>query len=316
MRIAAITSLPCLLACAAAQTASLHTATVIEVGGAGMTSRVTSTMASATQIAPPAATLAADNHAGAAASASFDLSVPLAARIEFVAGAANSYTVGSGAWGTGSVEWRLQGPGRGWLVVEVDASAGSLTSVVARARVTAPGLDLGTAATQGASHAEHREYLEFAGGFTLTIESAVSASPTVPFRTVRGSVRTILRFEPALPPMRQAAYGQACGAELRVVDDTTATAHALTIEAATGLPLAPAFVVFGDRAAQLPLLGCVLRTVPVVVVPGHTDVLGFATWRFDVVGPRRGAPLFCQALGFDAAWQVRTTAGVELTFID
>lgn len=307
-----------LLELASAQTVTLRAATAIEVGAAGMTSRVVNVIPSGTVLSPPAASVAANNQAGAAADATFDQSVPLAATAEIVASAANSYAMGSGAWGAGSVEWRLQGPARGWLVVEIDATAGSLATVVARARVTAPGIDVGLTATQGGAHTEHREYLDLSSPFAVVIESSVSASPAAPFRTVRASVRTTLRFEPALPPVRQVAYGQACGADLRVVDATTASAHDVTIETVGAFALAPVLLVFGDQRASdpIPTTPCLLLARPIVVVPLVAGVLGTATWQARLAGPRRGPSLYCQALAFDAAWQVRASAGRELGFVD
>lgn len=318
MRVPIVVALFGLLELASAQASTLRAATAVEVGAAGMTSRVTNVIPTGTVLAPPAASVAANNQAGAAADAGFDQSVPLVATAEFVANAANSYAMGSGAWGAGSVEWRLQGPARGWLVVEIDATAGSLASVVARARVTAPGIDVGLTVTQGAGHTEHREYLDLASSFAVVIDSSVSASPAAPFRTVRASVRTALRFEPALPPVRQAAYGQACGADLRIVDATTAGAHDVSIETVGAFALAPVLLVFGDQRASdpIPTAPCLLLARPIVVVPLVAGVLGTAAWQARLPGPRRGPVLFCQALALDAAWQVRASAGLELSFVD
>ena len=318
MRVSVVLAVLGLFQLAPAQAVTLRAASTIEVGAAGMTSRVTNVIPNGSVMAPPAASVAANNQAGAVADAAFNLSVPLVVTAEFVASAANSYAMGAGAWGAGSVEWRLQGPARGWLVVEIDATAGSLASVVARARVTAPGIDVGLTATQGAAHTEHREYLDVSSSFAAVIDSSVSASPAAPFRTVRASVRTTLRFEPALPPVRQAAYGQACGAELRVVDATTAGAHDVTIETVGAFALAPVVLVFGDQRASdpIPTLPCLLLVRPIVVVPLVAGVLGTAAWQARFPGPRRGPSLYCQALAVDAAWQVRASTGVELGFVD
>lgn len=318
MRVSVVIAILGLLELAPAQAVTLRAVSTIEVGAAGMTSRVINAIPTGAALAPPVASVAANNQAGAAADAVFDQSVPLAATAEFVASAANSYAMGSGAWGAGSVEWRLQGPARGWLVVEIDATAGSLASVLARARVTAPGIDVGLTLTQGAGHTEHREYLDLSSPFAVVIDSSVSASPAAPFRTVRASVRSTLRFEPALPPVRQAAYGQTCGVDLRVADATTAGAHDVTIEAVGAFPLAPVLLVFGDQRASdpIPTAPCLLLARPIVVVPLVAGVLGTAVWQARFPGPRRGPVLFCQALALDAAWQVRASAGIELGFVD
>lgn len=318
MRVSVVVAILGMIELAPAQAVTLRATSTIEVGAAGMTSRVTNVIPSGSALLPPAASVAANNQAGAVADAAFDLSVPLVVTAEFVASAANSYAMGAGAWGAGSVEWRLQGPARGWLVIEIDATAGSLASVVARARVTAPGVDVGLTATQGAAHTAHREYLDVSSSFAAVIDSSVSASPAAPFRTVRTSVRTTLRFEPALPPVRQAAYGQACGAELRVLDATTVSAHDVTVETVGAFALAPVSLVFGDQRANdpIPTTPCILLARPIVVVPLVAGVLGTAAWQVRLPGPRRGPALYCQALALDAARQVRASTGLELTFVD
>lgn len=159
-----------------------------------------------------------------------------------------------------------------------------------------------------------RREFRVCGTSDIVVRASVSANLVTSFSAELFELR--VEIVPGLAPVATTAYGTPCGAALAVTDQPAGAVHDLAFAVSGGFPNGLAALLIGVGRAQIPIQGCDIHTVPLVVLTMGNNAQGNATFHVPVHGVISGLTFHAQGLSFDAALQMRATRGAEVSFRD
>jgi hypothetical protein len=302
-------------------TGDLRTVTeIVAIADAGVMNPVRQTIPAQTAI-PVLQVLSASQTGNGQATArvSLDPASPTSFGLDVFSSATMGAMFGASASISGAVQWTLRGAASGQLSIELEATSNVFGGGPVSVRVVGTGVDMQVAVPAGRSDRRSQTVpISVAGAFALDCTFNGSAGSTFPSRTAQVSATARLRFVPDVTPAVIVSYGPTCGAQLSASDRAADGRHSIALVAIGGFPSAPIAMAFGSRRDNAPINGspCLLLLQPVAAVLLVADAAGGATLGFELPGPLRSPPIQLQAVPFTNGQPLRTSNGVEVTFVD